>query len=58
MSRDQRTSVRCPVCGAPADVVLEWSDDGQSEYAAVRDYRCRNGCRVDAGTVRNIIGAG
>jgi len=54
---DTLTSIRCPVCGARAAVLLAWHAEPQAQHAEVVEYRCPTGCQPDAETVRIIIGA-
>ena len=51
------TTLRCPVCGLQARATIHWTERGGAPHAEVTGYWCPNGDRVDAESVREIIGA-
>lgn len=51
------TTIICPICGKRATVTLDWIEERDTVHAEVVRYECPTGCRVDAESVREIIGA-
>lgn len=57
MDRTETTDIRCPVCAGAAKVTVEWTDQGfDTPHGEVTAFRCPNGCDVDPGTMRTMIG--
>lgn len=58
MDRTETTDIRCPGCAGPAHATVEWTDQGfDTPHGEVTGFRCPQGCDVDLGTVRTMIGA-